>query len=66
MCVAIIIETAIIWVVIGFFINYKRNWYLHLNSIDANFQQWMNVVFAPIALLIALYNVFINDKWKNG
>ncbi len=60
------IETLIIWVIVGFFINYKRNWYSHLNNgSDADFLQWINVLFAPIALLIAIYSVFIKGTWKN-
>ena len=64
----IIIETIFIWLVIGVWICYKRNWYKHLPSYSddstPNFVCGCVIVFSPIALLIALFSVFIIDSWK--
>lgn len=58
----------IIWVITGVFISFKRNWYTHISyntKSDRNFLCTMNIIFAPIALVIAMYKEFLFDKWNN-
>jgi surface polysaccharide O-acyltransferase-like enzyme len=64
----LVIETILLWVIVGVWICYKRNWYEHINSYNedttANFVCGCTIVFAPISLLLALFDVFIKNNWK--
>jgi ABC-type glycerol-3-phosphate transport system permease component len=56
----------ILWVIVGFWIAYKRNWYEYAGRDDQNFIIWMTVIFAPISLIIAFFSVMIIGKWQNN
>ncbi|HND46750.1 MAG TPA: hypothetical protein PLC61_10190 [Chitinophagales bacterium] len=60
----------LLWIIIGLWINYKRNWYkdFHENTegISPGFACTVSFVFAPINLLIVLYEEFINKDWDNN
>ena len=62
-----VIQFIFIWVVIGVWISYKRNWYIYLSfdNFDSKFICACNIIFAPIALIIAFFDVFIKKPWKN-
>lgn len=64
-----ILQSIFIWVVIGVWICYKRNWYKHLASYGGdstpNFVCGCSIVFAPFALTLAFFDVFIKNNWKN-
>ena len=59
----------IIWVIIGFWISFKRDWYKPNNYTSNGVNDWqifvtaMNVIFMPVALLIAILRIFIISKW---
>lgn len=59
----------ILWIVLGLWISFKRNWYfVPPESNDSSWEQipiWGNILFCPIALLIALCRQFIFNKWDN-
>lgn len=55
---------AILWVIVGFWIAYKRNWYEYAGD-DQKFIIWVTVIFAPISLIIAFFSVMIIGKWQN-
>ena len=56
----------ILWLLLGLWISYKRNWYV--NSIEFGYVNEINVIcnllFAPLTILIALYDEFINTNWR--
>jgi hypothetical protein len=62
-----IIFLIIIWIFVGSFICYKRNWYKAWESYDtsANFICIVTIVLTPASLLIALFREFVLDKWNN-
>lgn len=55
---------AILWVIVGFWIAYKRNWYKYAGD-DQRFIIWATVIFAPISLIIAFFSVMVIGKWQN-
>lgn len=60
---AVVIETITLWIIIGAWICYKRDWY---ESSEAP-GLWIVVatVFMPINFLIIFFQMFILDKWNN-
>lgn len=58
-----IILIGIIWVITGFWISYKRDWYR--NNSDVEDAILFNVIFAPLALIIAFAREFFIKSWKN-
>jgi hypothetical protein len=63
-----IIFLIIIWVFVGSFICYKRNWYKAWESYDtsANLICLVTIVLAPATLLIAIFRELILDNWNNN
>jgi hypothetical protein len=63
-----IVQSIFIWVVIGVWICYKRNWYKdtydNFSDTTPNFVCGCTIVFAPIALILAFFDVFIKNSWK--
>lgn len=53
----------ILWLITGCFISYKRKWYTPSDDIELNVT--FTILFAPIALVIALFKEFILDDWNN-
>ena len=62
------IQTIFIWVVVGTWICFKRNWYKDAGEFGSddtpNFLCGVTIIFAPICLLIAIFDVFIKNSWK--
>lgn len=60
----------IIWVIVGCWISYKRDWYNGVKSPEMDPPQElsiaMNIFLAPIALLIAIFREFIQSDWKKS
>jgi len=54
-----------IWVVIGVWISFKRNWYKHRAKEMTENAIFFNIIFSPICLILAGFNEFILKKWKN-
>jgi hypothetical protein len=66
MGLTIFIMGAFIWVVVGLWINHKRNWYKH--EIDKDTREIscaFNIILAPIALIIVFLKVFLINPWNN-
>ena len=63
------IQTIIIWIIIGSWISYKRNWYDKHRGDDDLPQEILilvTVVFAPIALCFAIFERLILKKWSDN
>lgn len=57
---------ALLWLVVGIWICYKRDWYNGITSSDRDFVLFAAVVFAPCNLIILLFKEFILKDWDNG
>ena len=51
------------WLLIGYFICVKRNWYS--DNKDKQVLVAVNFILSPLALVLALVKVFIIGEWKN-
>ena len=65
-----IVFLGIIWLFVGLFICYKRDWYTNGNDIsDGEFPSevlcFVSVVLTPISLFIAFVREMVLDKWNN-
>lgn len=59
-----IILTAIIWIIVGCWISYKKNWYMD-DYYNREENIFTNIVLAPFVLFIViLKKYFINSKWQ--
>ena len=57
-----IIQTVAIWIIIGAWICYKRNWYEH-EGLDQWLAIFLTILFLPLTLIIALGREFIGRDW---
>ncbi len=63
----ITIERIVIWLALGFYICYKRNWYEPKSgdeppsSVSCTFA----IIIAPVNFLIVFFKIFFIDKWNN-
>lgn len=65
----------ILWVIVGFWILMKRNWYKDSLEDKNNFRMSTEedrliccvlcIVGSPVSLIVALFRVFIIPQWKN-
>jgi TRAP-type C4-dicarboxylate transport system permease small subunit len=60
---------AILWVIVGCWISYKRNWYADF----ANDEEWPQgvvigivIMSAPLCLIIAFFKEMVFDSWNNN
>jgi hypothetical protein len=58
----IVLLIIILWIITGIWISFKRDWYID-DKDDAEIAVILNVMFAPIALIIALFRVFFVNGW---
>lgn len=58
-----IIFIIIFWVILGFFICYKRNWYEHEGA-DQHSACLFSVIFSPINFLITFVKRYFIESWK--
>jgi hypothetical protein len=56
-----ILQSVIIWSIIGVWISYKRDWYP--DDFDSILKIVLNIFFMPIALIIAFSREFIAREW---
>lgn len=61
----IVLLIIILWVITGVWISFKRDWYdCEYNAKDEReIAIALNIMFAPIALIIALFRVFFVNGW---
>ena len=59
------IQNVIIWIIIGVWVAYKRNWYDKFEYVDPPVYVFMSVALGPIALLIAFFSEMVFKKWDN-
>ena len=61
------IQNIIIWIIIGIWVAYKRNWYDEYRNDDPPSGVFIifSVCLGPIALLIAFFREMVFKKWKN-
>jgi TRAP-type C4-dicarboxylate transport system permease small subunit len=60
---------AALWIIVGCWIAYKRNWYSNFNGYDsppAGLAIFVCIFFAPISLLIAFFREMVFDSWNNN
>ena len=73
--IIITVICTILWICIGAFINYKRNYYVHLHSdftgdklesakFDAVMICFINYLFAPLTIIVAIISE-ITKPWNN-
>jgi len=57
-----------LWIIIGCFICYKRDWYREYESSDAfpqTFIVFVAIVAMPINFMIIFFKMFLIKKWNN-
>lgn len=62
-----ILEHYIIWIALGFFICYKRNWYKHNDpeGMPHELICFFAIVGTPLNFLVVFFRTFFLDKWNN-
>lgn len=62
-----VILIIILWVNLGFFLAYKRNWYPEKSNDDmpSSVRITFSVVLAPLNFLVIFVQVFLINKWNN-
>jgi hypothetical protein len=58
-----VIFTIFIWIVVGIWICYKYNWYD--KTTDWGFGVFFTIIFSPLSLVFAFFEVFLIKPWKN-
>lgn len=63
-----IISLILLWVIVGVWISYKRNWYKGFDYQDdgQGFCIGFNIIFAPIALVITLCSRLFIEPWQKN
>ena len=61
-----IISLILLWIITGTWISYKRNWYKDFGyeSEGQGLHIVLNLLFAPIALIITLCSRLFYEPWK--
>jgi hypothetical protein len=59
-----IILICIIWIALGFFIAYKRDWYENRGGEHVECVLF-SVIGSPINFIITIIKIYFIDKWKN-
>ncbi len=58
----------VLWVIVGFWISYKRKWYKNFSA-NEDFPPFIVIMivigFAPLCLLIAFVREMLLDDWNN-
>ncbi len=64
-----IVFLGIIWLFVGLFICYKRNWYKDTSEINDEIPIQIiclvNIILTPLSLFIAFIREMIIDEWNN-
>jgi hypothetical protein len=55
-----------LYIILGFWVCFKREWYGNLYAEEQIFAVVGTVVFMPILLIIALFKEFVWRDWDNG
>ena len=56
----------VLWVIIGLWLSYKRNWYQEHNELpgpDKGLAVFLNIIFMPLVLLYTIFFEYLNDDW---
>lgn len=65
-----VVQCIFIWVVVGVWICYKRNWYKDAGAFESddtpNFVCGVTIILAPISLILALFDVFVKNPWRKN
>lgn len=66
--VVVLIMTIFIWVVVGLWINHKREWYTNSgwNKDKITDLRFTNILLAPFALILAFFKEFLIKPWNNN
>lgn len=59
---------AILWVIVGSWVAYKRNWYESYKNSEETPQFLLilvTIIGAPVALAIAIFEEMVLDSWNN-
>jgi len=59
----------VLWIIIGLWISYKRNWYQDykdLNDGDKAGAIVANIVLMPLLLLRTIFFEYLNDDWEKS
>jgi hypothetical protein len=55
----------IIWIILGCWIGYKREWYGYAMSDEQSMRVIGGIIFAPINLIVVIFRIMIMEKWDN-
>lgn len=60
--------TIVLWIIIGLWISYKRNWYQESSfpdeiDVTAGILILINCVFMPIVFMWTFFKEYLNDEW---
>lgn len=58
-----IIFILIFWIILGFFICYKRNWYVDEGE-EQNITCVFGIIFAPINFIVTFIKRYFIESWK--
>ena len=61
----VFIMSIFIWVVVGLWINHKREWYRSEDKDTREASCFFNIILAPIALIIVFFKEFLINPWNN-
>jgi hypothetical protein len=61
------IQNIILWIIIGVWVSYKRNWYDKYGYDDPPSGVYiaMSILLGPLALFIAFFREMVFRKWDN-
>lgn len=60
--------TSFIWIVVGVWISYKRDWYKSYNNLDSSDRigaVFCNIALMPIMLFVTIFLQYIKADWEN-
>lgn len=59
-----IVLIGVLWVFVGIFISYKRDWYKYEEENEITV--FTNILLAPGVLAVSFIRVYCIDKWNNN
>lgn len=60
-----VVLISLLWLIVGLFIAFKRDWYDHGSAPDSFWCCFFAVIFTPLNLIITFIRIFCVAKWDN-
>lgn len=63
-----IISIILLWIILGTWISYKRNWYKGVGFVNGGKEFFivLNILFAPFAFIITLLLRLFHEPWEQN